>query len=89
MKKKKGFDLRTIGKENVLMADGTNVDFTHVIHMNETAAYIWKNIKEEVDYSMDELTTLLQKEYEVSTKQALSDIAKLVEDWKKIGIVQN
>lgn len=88
MKKKKGFDLRTIGKENVLMADGTNVDFTQIIHMNETAAFIWKNTEEEVDYTMDELTTLLQKEYEVSTKQVLSDLEKLIEDWKKIGIVQ-
>ena len=46
MKTKKGFVLRNVCGENIIVAEGKeNIDFTKIISMNETAAYLWKNVE--------------------------------------------
>lgn len=65
MKTKKGFVLRNVCGENIIVAEGKeNIDFTKIISMNETAAYLWKNV-EGKDFDPDTLKNLLMKEYEV------------------------
>ena len=40
MKTKKGFNLRTICGENIIVAEGVeNIDFSRIISMNESAAF--------------------------------------------------
>ena len=42
MKAKKGFKLRNVCGEHVIVAEGIdNVDFTNIISMNESSAYLW------------------------------------------------
>ena len=46
MKTKKGFRLRIICGENVVVAEGIeNIDFSKIISMNESAAYLWQKVE--------------------------------------------
>ena len=46
MKKKVGFKLRSICGEQVIVAEGKeNIDFSKIISMNETSAYLWEAVE--------------------------------------------
>lgn len=48
LKKKPGFTMRTICGENFLVAEGLeNIDFTKLIALNETSAFLWSSIGED------------------------------------------
>ena len=73
MKTKKGFVLRNVCGENIIVAEGKeNIDFTKIISMNETAAYLWKNV-EGKEFDSDTLMSLLINEYEVDDATANKD----------------
>lgn len=89
MKLKKGFELRDICGEKVIIATGIeNVDFNQMIALNETAAELWKAV-EGIDFDANTLAQLLCSDYEVSEKQALADSQALINDWKQQGIVED
>ena len=70
---KKGFNLRTVCGENIIVAEGlSNIDFSRIISLNESAAYLWKNIQG-IDFDADKLTALLTEEYEVEKETAQRD----------------
>ena len=88
MKTKKGFNLRTVCGENIIVAEGIeNVDFSRIISMNESSAYLWKNIQG-TDFDANTLAELLLKEYEVDEATARSDAESLVEKWLEAGIIE-
>ena len=88
MKTKKGFKLRTICGENIIVAEGIeNIDFSRIISMNESAAYLWKNIQG-TDFDVDSLTKLLLEEYEIDEATAQNDAAQLVTKWQEAGIIE-
>ena len=73
MKIKKGFELRNVCGEHVVIATGIeNVDFSKMISLNESAAYLWKAV-EEKEFDAPLLADLLQQEYEVDAATALAD----------------
>ena len=74
MKAKKGFKLRQICGENIIVADGIeNIDFSSIISMNESSAYLWQAIQDKEQFSTEELATLLTEQYEVDEATALAD----------------
>ena len=88
MKVKKGFELRQICGENIIMAYGVeNIDFNKVISLNESAAYLWNKI-EGKDFDADMLANLLRQEYEVDEQTAAHDAKTLLEEWVKVGLVE-
>ena len=88
MKTKKGFKLRTVCGENIIVAEGIeNVDFSRIISMNETSAYLWKNIQG-IDFDENTLAGLLLEEYEVDEATARGDAKTLVEKWLEAGIIE-
>lgn len=88
MKIKKGFELRDVCGEKVIIAQGIeNLDFSKMINLNESAAYLWENI-EGKEFDEPGLVALLQKEYEVDDATAAADIHQLVENWKEQGLVE-
>lgn len=88
MKIKKGFELRDICGEKVVMATGIeNVDFCRMISFNESAAYLWQAVGNS-DFNADTLAELLRKEYEVDETTALADAKQIMADWTKSGIVE-
>ena len=89
MKPKKGFKLRQICGENIIVADGIeNIDFSSIISMNESSAYLWQAIQDKEQFSTEELATLLTEQYEVDEATALADSQTLVDQWLKAGIIE-
>ncbi|MBR4239697.1 MAG: PqqD family protein [Prevotella sp.] len=88
MKAKTGFNLRTVCGENIIVAEGKeNIDFSNIISMNESSAYLWKNIQEKESFTTDDLAQLLFDEYDVDMETAKADAAQLANQWIEAGIV--
>lgn len=88
MKTKKGFHLRTICGENIIVAEGIeNIDFSRIISMNESSAYLWTKI-EGKEFTEDELVHYLTEEYEVDEATARRDVQTLTKEWIAAGIIE-
>ena len=88
MKAKKGFKLRNVCGENIIVADGIeNIDFSRIISMNESAAYLWTNIQEQ-QFDADKLVRLLLDEYDTDEATARADVEQLIGKWKEAGIIE-
>ncbi len=88
MKKKKGFDLRDICGEKVIIATGIeNVDFSNIITLNGTAAYLWEALQADDEITAETLADLLCSEYEVSRETALADATQVIDQWAECGII--
>lgn len=88
MKTKKGYVLRPLGTEYILVAEGLEaVDTNRIISMNESAAYLWKAV-EGKDFEAETLADLLLEEYEIAREVAEKDSAVLLQTWKDAGIVE-
>lgn len=89
MRAKTGFNLRTVCGENIIVAEGEeNIDFSNIISMNESSAYLWKNIQGK-EFTLEDLVKLLTEEYEVDEATALKDVKALTDLWNQAGIIQN
>jgi hypothetical protein len=87
MKTKKGFRLRELGGDYILIGESVElVSFNNMITFNETAAYLWQAV-EGKDFDVDTLTQLLLDEYEVTEDIAREDAQATIDDWKEIGII--
>ena len=80
MKIKKGFELREVCGEHIIVAYGReNIDFNKVISLNESASFLWKNIVDK-DFDAETMAGLLQQEYEVDAETALKDAQALLDE---------
>lgn len=88
MKQKKGFNLRNVCGEQIIVAEGKeNIDFSNIISMNESSAYLWQKLAER-DFSVDDMASLLVEEYDVDYDRAKADSEELAELWKEAGIIE-
>lgn len=88
MKAKNGFNLRTVCGENILVAEGEeNIDFSNIISMNESSAYLWNSIQGK-DFEVKDLVDLLIEMYEVDEETATRDARLLVGQWKQAEIIE-
>ena len=87
MKINEGFELRKVCDENVIVAYGRkNIDFSKVISLNESAAFLWNAVVDK-EFTCQDLADILCKEYEVDAQTALKDVAQMVASWKELGLV--
>jgi hypothetical protein len=87
MKTKKGFRLRNICGENIIVAEGVeNIDFSRIISMNESSAYLWKKVEGQ-DFTEKDLTDYLTEEYDVDKETAQKDVKTLIAKWLDAGII--
>ena len=78
MKINPGFALKDIAGSYVVVPVGDNlVDFSAMITLNETGAFLWNLLKEDV--TLEELADEMCKEYEVSKEDALADAKAFTE----------
>ena len=88
MKAKPGFNLRVVCGENIIVAEGEeNIDFSNIISMNESSAYLWQNIQGK-EFTHEDLVGLLTQEYEVDEATAMKDVKVLTELWLQAGIIE-
>jgi hypothetical protein len=87
MKTKIGFRLRELGGDYILIGESVElVNFNNLITLNETAAYLWKNV-EGKEFDVDTLTQLLLDEYDVTDDIARKDAQNTIDEWENIGII--
>lgn len=88
MKIKPGFILRTICGQSVISGEGVaNVNFSKLVSLNETAAFLFKAV-EGKDFTVEDMADALTESYEVDRETALADSRKLCDQWIEIGIVE-
>lgn len=88
MKIKNGFELKTICGEAVIVAHGReNIDFSRIISLNESAAYLWNKVIG-TDFDAERLADLLCEEYDVERTTALADASKMMHDWQDAGLAE-
>ena len=87
MRIKKGFELRKMFSEQIVIATGVeNIDFSKVISLNESAAYLWNEVKDK-EFTPVMLAALLTEQYNVTEDDALADATELAEHWISVGLV--
>ena len=88
MKIKEGFIIRTICGQSVVSGEGTtNVNFSKLVSLNDSAAYLYKKV-EGKEFTPETLADLLLEEYDVDRETALKDAEALCAQWKEIGIAE-
>ena len=89
MRAKKGFKLRNICGENIIVEEGKeNIDFTNIISMNETSAFLWEQIEQKDNFDAETLTELLLDNYDVDKETALNDASELIKQWLEAEIIE-
>ena len=90
MKIKKGFVLREVCGEKVIVGEGLEtVNFGKLISVNDTAALAWQKATELGDFTTEQLADALVEVYEVTREQALTDVEKLTTKWMEAGLISN
>ena len=88
MKIKNGFVLREMCGENIVAAEGIeNINFNKLISLNESAAYLWKELVGK-EFTVEDMADLLINRYEIDKELAIKDSTNLCEAWIKAGIAE-
>ena len=86
MRIKEGFELRDIAGQQVVQAFGLeNIDYSKLIILNETAAYLWREL-EGRDFTETDCVELLRKEYDVPPT-ILADVRRIISSWREEGLI--
>ena len=89
MKIKKGFVLREVCGENVIIGEGLGaINFGKMLALNESAAWLWKKVVEMGDFTIESLAEKLCQEYDVTADEALQDVTEIVSEWQKVNVVE-
>ena len=89
MKAKKGFELQNVCGEYIIVPAGIeNVDFSRIISLNPTAAFLWEKVSSLEEFTIETLVEALLEEYEVEEAVAREDCLLMVERWKELGLVE-
>lgn len=90
MRLKKGYVLRDISGDKVIVGEGLEaVDFSSLLSLNETAAWLWKKAEEMGDFTPELLSEAICKEYEVSPETAYHDTVKIINRWMEEGLIKD
>lgn len=88
MKIKKGFTLRTVMGQNVVLAEGSNSDsFGKIITLNSSAAMLWEELKGR-SFDVDTAADLLVEKYGIDRTQALADAKYIIDLMAEKGLVE-
>ena len=83
-----GLVLRTLCGEHIVTGEGlARVDFSRVVSLNATAAYLWEQV-EGKDFTPDDLVALLTARYDVNEARAREDVDKMLASWREAGLIE-
>lgn len=81
------FSLRNIAGEYIVVPTGTAaIDFKAMVSLNETAAFLWQKLEEEI--SRDDLVDELLKEYDVPKEKAEKDVDTFISILREHKIIK-
>ena len=88
MKIKEGFKMRKLGREHIVVPEGSGlVNFNRMISFNDTAASLWEALSGR-DFEVEDIRRFILDNYEVDEQTAAADAAKLARDWAEAGLVE-
>ncbi|MBR3527251.1 MAG: PqqD family protein [Bacteroidales bacterium] len=89
MKIKKGFVLREVCGQNVIVGEGLEaINFGRMLSLNDTAAWIWKEAMRQGEFTADTLAVAMCEEYDVTPERALADIKATLEQWLDLKVIE-
>lgn len=88
MKIKDGYILREVAGNNIIVAvGGESVTFDGIKTLNETGAFLWRNI--EKGMNEESLVKVMLEEYEVDEETAKADVKEFILLLINNGLVEN
>ncbi len=87
MKLDDGFEMRTLAGFNIIVPSKVkDIDYTHVLTLNETATTIWKRMTEG-EFETEDLVKAITDTYEVDEEQARKDAVEMLEKLRGLKMV--
>lgn len=87
LKLNSGFEVRNVCGENIVVAMGEhNIDFSHVIALNETSLLIWKMLEKGVE-GIDEIVKAIMDDYEVDETICKADVQTILDQLAQYEIL--
>lgn len=81
-----GYILRNVAGSNVVVPVGDRgVDFTAIISVNETGAFIWKQLENET--TKENILAAMLNDYDVDEQRAKADIEKFISTMREAGLL--
>lgn len=88
MKLLDGLVLRPLCGEYIVTGeDPSRVDFSKVISLNASAAYLWEQVLGR-EFTAEELVSLLTARYDVPQETAAADVQTLLKNWREAGLLE-
>jgi len=89
MRLREGYRLRPFdGQFIVTSTYSAKVDFSRMISLNETAAFLWNKV-EGIEFAPGFLADLLVSEYGIDRRTALTDSEQIARQWIDAGLAEN
>lgn len=87
MKIKDGFILKKIAGSYIVVPLREQIkNFSAVINLNETGAFIWECLQE--DISEDDVAKRLYDEYDIDFERCRTDVKSYIEKLKEAGLLE-
>lgn len=87
MKVKNNFILREVSNQYIVVPVGkTATEFNGIINLNETGAFLWQQLKDEI--SFDSLKINFMNKYEIDEKTALRDMEIFLKKLQEEGLLE-
>lgn len=85
---KKDFLIETIANEKVLIGNGEQINFSRLVILNDTAAFIITELQNQSQaITVESLAQCLVDQYEVGYDEALADVVELLQELERQGVV--
>ncbi|MEG0517248.1 MAG: PqqD family protein [Bacteroidales bacterium] len=88
MRIKKGYKIRQIAGENIIIAAGEKeTDLTKIISLNPTSCFLWENLAVK-DFTEQDIVDLLIREYKIDHQTAAKDVKSWLHALSECGIIE-
>ncbi len=88
MKIRKGFTLREVCGEKIIVAEGLDlINFNKLISVNSSAAFLWEKLAEK-EFTVEDMAQLLVDEYGIGMELAMKDSGNLCKAWQEAGLLE-
>ena len=87
MKLKDNLAMRKIGDEYIMVSEsGSTLDYTRVISLNDSAAYLIQKVVGE-PFSKEDLVSMIIEKYDIDKQTAETDVQKLLDKLLKAEFI--
>ena len=86
---KKDFLIHTIANEKVLIGNGEQINFSKMLVLNDTAAFVIAELqKQDAPIALEELAQSLHNHFEIEYEVAFSDVKELINQLQEQEVIE-